>query len=102
MFLQVPVHLGILLLFDFGQVAIQVYIALYNLKLHSKVEDQDEIETWMRNVVVTHQELQVELHGTIPLLKGWKYVLYMNNKALISLLPLSSLARLLDKRKHAA
>lgn len=35
-----------------------------------------------------------------PLLKGWKYVLFMNNKALISLLQLSSLARVLNKWKH--
>lgn len=34
----------------------QIYIALYNLKLQSKVEEQGEIETWTCNVVVTHWE----------------------------------------------
>lgn len=78
-----------------------MYIALYSFKVHSKVEEQDEIETWMCNIIVTHWGELGRALQTIPLPKGWKYVLYMNNKALISLL-LSSLGRLLNKQKHAA
>lgn len=45
-----------LLLFVFVQVTTQIHITLYNSKLQTKVEKQDEIETWMCNIIVTGLE----------------------------------------------